>query len=74
MVGIKPPRVGGGAAVRQQRGPGMNRGLKKPRFGRFPNPDTERPARSTASRGSRSSNDYSKNRGGSYLSRNLGWD
>ena len=29
----KPPKAGGEPAVRQMRGPGMNKGLKKPRFG-----------------------------------------
>lgn len=28
--------------VRQMRGPGMNKGLKKPRHGKFPNPDSEK--------------------------------
>lgn len=32
----KPPKVGGPPAVRQMRGPGMNKGLKKPRHGQFP--------------------------------------
>lgn len=31
----KPPRVGPGPLVRQMRGPGMNKGLKKPRHGKF---------------------------------------
>jgi hypothetical protein len=38
----KPPKVGGGPAVRQMRGPGMNKGLKKPRHGKFANPDAEK--------------------------------
>jgi hypothetical protein len=29
----KPPQAGSEPAVRQMRGPGMNKGLKKPRFG-----------------------------------------
>lgn len=36
----KPARTKGGPSVRQTRGPGMNKGLKKPRYGKFPNPDT----------------------------------
>lgn len=27
--------------IRQMRGPGMNKGLKKPRHGKFPKPETE---------------------------------
>lgn len=32
----KPPKVGSSSAIRQMRGPGMNKGLKKPRYGQFP--------------------------------------
>ncbi|HEY7822212.1 MAG TPA: hypothetical protein VIG24_05245, partial [Acidimicrobiia bacterium] len=54
-------------AVRQMRGPGMNKGLKKPRHGKFPKPETKKPASGTVSaRSSESRNDYSK--GPSYLS------
>jgi hypothetical protein len=35
-------------AVRQMRGPGMNKGLKKPRHGQFPNPDAEQSRSSSA--------------------------
>ena len=31
----------GEPAVRQKRGPGMNLGLKKPRYGKFPDPMKE---------------------------------
>jgi len=58
--------------VRQMRGPGMNKGLKKPRHGQFARPEsddkTPASARVAGTQGS-SSNDYSK--GTSYLSKNL---
>jgi hypothetical protein len=63
-------RSAGEPQVRQMRGPGMNKGLKKPRHGQFANPDAEERSRSGGARGSSGSqNDYSK--GSSYLSRNL---
>jgi hypothetical protein len=38
----KTPKPKGGPAVRQVRGPGMNKGLKKPRYGKFAKPDAEK--------------------------------
>lgn len=42
MAKIKPPKVRTSSTVRQMRGPGMNLGLKKPRFG-FKKPDDVSP-------------------------------
>lgn len=62
----------GGAPVRQMRGPGMNKGLKKPRHGQFKDPEPTKASQRVERAGSEgsSSNDYSKN-SSSYLSRNL---
>jgi hypothetical protein len=60
-------------AVRQMRGPGMNKGLKKPRHGQFKDPEPAK--KSSAPRGAEPQSssgerkDYSK--GSSYLSGNL---
>lgn len=60
-------------AVRQMRGPGMNKGLKKPRYGTIKKPQPTKsssantPAGSPGSSGERK--DYSK--GSSYLSKNI---
>ena len=59
--------------VRQMRGPGMNKGLKKPRHGQFKDPEPAKKssammrAESQGSSGERK--DYSK--GKSYLSSNI---
>jgi len=57
MKATKPPRVGGGPLVRQMRGPGMNKGLKKPRHGTFFSGDGEEQTSSNkkSSKGSTSS-------------------
>ncbi len=44
MPKIKPPKVRSTAKVRQMRGPGMNLGLKKPRFG-FQTPEEPKTAK-----------------------------
>ena len=59
-------------AVRQMRGPGMNKGLKKPRHGQFKGPEAAKKssavsAEAPGSTGERK--DYSKST--SYLSRNI---
>lgn len=36
----KTPKGGAKPAVRQMRGPGMNKGLKKPRYGKFSKAET----------------------------------
>lgn len=41
-------RSAGGAAIKQTRGPGMNLGLKKPRFGKFSATDDAPKAKSAA--------------------------
>jgi hypothetical protein len=66
----------GEPAVRQQRGPGMNRGLKKPRHGQFKEPEaaTKRSRAMIAAEGGTSGSqrsDYKKAGSGSYLSGNL---
>lgn len=56
--------------VRQMRGPGMNKGLKKPRHGHIKKPEPlKTPGRSGPQSSSRDLKDYSK--GTSYLSKNL---
>jgi hypothetical protein len=69
-------RSPGEPAVRQMRGPGMNRGLKKPRHGQFSEsePATKRSRAMIAAEGGSSSgprNDYKKPEARSYLSQNL---
>ena len=61
-------------AVRQMRGPGMNKGLKKPRHGQFNVPKPTKASQRVERAGSEGSSrtDYSKN-GPSYLSENV-WD
>lgn len=60
-------------AVRQMRGPGMNKGLKKPRHAKFPKADAKKSSSVVDTAGSAGSSgdrkDYSK--GNSYLSRNV---
>lgn len=56
--------------VRQMRGPGMNKGLKKPRHAKFPNTNAKSPSTGARSSGSRS--DYKKGATGSYISTELG--
>jgi hypothetical protein len=62
----------GEPAVRQMRGPGMNKGLKKPRHGQFTTPDATKASQRVESAGSEGSsrNDYSKG-SSSYLSGNI---
>lgn len=55
-------------AVRQMRGPGMNKGLKKPRRNKFPNTSDKPSKSSPAAR----SNDYKKAGQNSYISSELG--
>lgn len=61
-------------AVRQMRGPGMNKGLKKPRHAQFNVPPPSKTSSAVENAGARGSSkpDYSKN-GPSYLSKNV-WD
>lgn len=64
----KPPKAGGEPAVRQMRGPGMNKGLKKPRYGQFPKGDaSESRPTSTA----RSTKKLTPTEKPSYLSKTL---
>ena len=61
-------------AVRQMRGPGMNKGLKKPRHGQFAQSGAAKTSKplTDAQGGSRDgSNNYKKARAKSYLSENL---
>ena len=69
-------RSRGEPAVRQFRGPGMNKGLKKPRHGKFANPDSESSSGASKSSGAvsrapgASHNDYSKS-GPLYIGANV---
>ena len=56
-------------AVRQMRGPGMNKGLKKPRHGKFSGTSK---SPSAGGNSSARRNDYKKGSAGSYLSPDLG--
>lgn len=66
-------------AVRQMRGPGMNKGLKKPRHGQVKKPEPLKKSRSSTSAESGSSSgsssgqrkDYKKNSSSSYLSKTV---
>lgn len=53
-IGTKSPGLGGKKAVRQMRGPGMNKGLKKPRHAKFYSENGENGGKS-AGKGTKSS-------------------
>lgn len=46
-IGPKSPKTGGKKAVRQMRGPGMNKGLKKPRNAKFYSESAEKRSKSS---------------------------
>lgn len=75
MAGLKSPKPpGGGPTVRQMRGPGMNKGLKKPRHGKFSTAETGQSGGPSVPRPGQSPSDPSRNdysKGKSYLSKRI---
>lgn len=58
-------------AVRQMRGPGMNKGLKKPRHGQFSAPKPTKSSTPKPAGDASSSSKKSYKKGTSYLSKNI---